>query len=395
MKSIYRFGTYGLFAGLFAFVSGCASEKISVDYVMPAKAVTDISKVNVAAIKVKANVNGNLAGDNTKNAGLVKQLLAMRLYKEGFYQVADDLWNNPEGAFELEKMIKEKDAGHGYATLAAMGQGSEKVVIELTLDLELDSRPVQKNMAYTLKTIPYKDKIEKDKKTGNLVVARDRDGVPVREPDFKHVRTQTVNQPVTVYELVAKGTLKAMFKGVNGNDAPAKYENTFTITVPKADRFDSAQPSQLKALAAVVTPAVNGVVADISPYKKTLEMEATAKAPWWEILNSVWWKYWGTIGDERVVYLLNAKAFPEVVTVVEELEKNGKATFADFENQGIAFEAMGEFFNARDAYAKAEKAKPESETAKAGSRRVADALAGQKAVKESGAKQNKDTKFSK
>ena len=40
MKSIYRFGTYGLFAGLFAFVSGCASEKISVDYVMPAKAVT-------------------------------------------------------------------------------------------------------------------------------------------------------------------------------------------------------------------------------------------------------------------------------------------------------------------------------------------------------------------
>ena len=27
-------------------------------------------------------------------------------------------------------MIKEKDAGHGYATLAAMGQGSEKVVID-------------------------------------------------------------------------------------------------------------------------------------------------------------------------------------------------------------------------------------------------------------------------
>ena len=81
--------------------------------------------------------------------------------------------------------------------------------------------------------------------------------------------------------------------------------------------------------------------------------------------------------------------------MVEELEKNGKATFADFENQGVAFEAMGEFFNARDAYAKAEKAKPESETAKAGSRRVADALARQKAVKESGAKQNKDTKFSK
>ena len=95
------------------------------------------------------------------------------------------------------------------------------------------------------------------------------------------------------------------------------------------------------------------------------------------------------------MYLLNAKAFPEVVTVVEKLELVGKANFADFENQGIAFEAMGEFFNARDAYAKAEKANPKSPTAKEGTKRIADALAGKKAVKASGAKQNKDTKFSK
>ena len=377
MKTVVKIGLLGIVGSAVAFMTGCASEKIAVDYVMPAKAVADISKVNVAAINVKANVRGGLAGDNKRNAGLVKQLLAMRLYKEGYYQVADDLWNNPDGAFELEKMIKEKDVGHGYATLAAMGQGSEKVEIELTLDLELDSRLVQKNMAYTLKTIPYTNKVVKDKRTGQPVVAVDRDGVPVRVPDVEHIQIQRINQPMMVYELVAKGTLKAEFKGVKGKDAPAKYKRAFAIKVPEADRFDCAMPSQLKALAVVVTPAVNGVVADITPYRETRELVASDG------------------GDERVEYLLNAKAFPEVVTVVEELEKNGKATFADFENQGVAFEAMGEFFNARDAYAKAEKAKPESETAKAGSRRVADALARQKAVKESGAKQNKDTKFSK
>ena len=365
MKTITKIGLYGIVGGAVAFLAGCGTEKITVDYVMPAKAIADISKVNVAAINVKANVKGGLAGDNKQNAGLVKQLLAMRLYKEGFYQVADDLWSNPEGASELEKMIKEKDAGHGYATLGAMGQGSEKVVIDLTLDLELDSKPVQKDMEYTLKTVPYKPKQVKEGE------------VPVSEPDLKATQVQKVKQPVTVYELIAKGTLKAKFKGVNGKDAPAKYENTFTITVPEADRFDSAQPSQLKALAAVVTPAVNGVVADISPYKESRELVAIKG------------------GDDRIVYLLNAKAFPEVVTVVEKLELVGKANFADFENQGIAFEAMGEFFNARDAYAKAEKANPESPTAKEGSKRVADALAGKKAVKASGAKQNKDTKFSK
>ena len=365
MKTITKIGLYGLVGGVAAFMAGCATEPITVDYVMPAKAVADVSKVNVAAIQVKANVKGGLAGDNKQNAGLVKQLLAMRLYKEGYYQVADDFWSSPAGASELEKMIKEKDVGHGYATLAAMGQGTEKVVIDLTLDLELDSRPVKKDMEYTLKTVPYKP------------IETKKGQVPASQPDPKAVQIQRVKQPVTVYELVAKGTLKAKFKGVKGQDAPVKYENTFTISVPEADRFDAAAPSQLKALAAVVTPAVNGVVSDISPYKESRELVAVKG------------------GDDRVVYLLNAKAFPEVVTVVEELDQTKKANYADYENLGIAFEAMGEFFSARDAYAKAEKANPESLTAKAGTKRVADALAGNKAVKASGAKQNKDTKFSK
>ena len=145
MKNISKFGVYGLAAGLAAFIVGCGTEKITVDYVMPAKAVTDVSKVNIAAIKVKANVTGNLAGDNKQNAGLVKQLLAMRLYKEGYYQVTDDIWATPEGASELEQVIKDKAAGHGYASLAAMGQGTEKVVIDVTLDLALDCKPVKKS----------------------------------------------------------------------------------------------------------------------------------------------------------------------------------------------------------------------------------------------------------
>ena len=84
MKTITKIGLYGIVGGAVAFLAGCGTEKITVDYVMPAKAVTDVSKVNVAAINVKANVKGGLAGNNKQNAGLVKQLLAMRLYKEGF-----------------------------------------------------------------------------------------------------------------------------------------------------------------------------------------------------------------------------------------------------------------------------------------------------------------------
>lgn len=363
MKNISKLGIYGVAAGLAAFIVGCGTEKITVDYVMPAKAVTDVSKVNVAAIKVKANVTGNLAGDNKQNAGLVKQLLAMRLYKEGYYQVTDDIWATPEGASGLEQVIKDKAAGHGYASLAALGQGTEKVVIDVTLDLALDCKPVKKELPFTLTTVPYK--------------AKTVEGVPTSEPDAKATVTEKVKKEVTVYEVVAKGTLKAKFVGANGKDSPQKYENTFQIAMPKADSFDSAKPSQMKALAAAVTPAVNGIVADISPYKESRELVAIEG------------------GDERVVFLLNAKAFQEVVLVVEKLEVTGKANFADLENLGIAFEAMGDFFSAKDAYVKASKLNPESQTAKAGLNRVQDALAGKKAVKSSGAKENKGTKFSK
>lgn len=363
MKNISKFGVYGVAAGLAAFIVGCGTEKIIVDYVMPAKAVTDVSKVNIAAIKVKANVTGNLAGDNKRSAGLVKQLLAMRLYKEGYYQVSDDIWATPEGASELEQVIKDKAAGHGYASLAAMGQGTEKVVIDVTLDLALDCKPVKKELPFTLTTVPYK--------------AKTVEGVPTSEPDAKATVTEKVKKEVTVYEVVAKGTLKAKFIGANGKDSPQKYENTFQIAMPKTDSFDSAKPSQMKALAAAVTPAVNEIVADISPYKESRELVAIEG------------------GDERVVFLLNAKAFQEVVLVVEKLEVTGKANFADLENLGIAFEAMGDFFSAKDAYAKASKLNIESQTAKAGLNRVQDALAGKKAVKSSGAKENKDTKFSK
>ena len=262
MKNLSSSWLYGLSAGVALFAAGCATEKITVDYVMPARAVTDVSKVNVAAIKVNANVTGNLAGDNKLNAALVKQLLAMRLYKEGYYQVADDIWADRNVANELYKQITSKASGHSYSGFSADEDNRGKVVIDITLDLALDAKPVKKEMPFTLTTVPYK---EKQVKKGEI---------PVSEPDMKAAVVENVKQEVTIYEVVAKGTLKAKFVGANGEEAPQEYENTFAVTMPEADRFDSAQPSQLKALAAAVTPAVNGIVADISPYKESRELVA-------------------------------------------------------------------------------------------------------------------------
>ena len=41
MKTITKIGLYGIVGGAVAFLAGCGTEKITVDYVMPAKAIAN------------------------------------------------------------------------------------------------------------------------------------------------------------------------------------------------------------------------------------------------------------------------------------------------------------------------------------------------------------------
>ena len=364
MNKFSKIGLCGLTLALVAALSGCKTA-IKVDRVQPAREVADVSKVDVVRIRVKADVKGNLASGNAQCAELVRQLISTRLYKEGFYKVVDRISGDAKGAAELEKMLK--GGKHGYVDLMAMGQGSEKVVIDVDLDLTLDAKPVQKEMDFTLKTVPYKVQPVKE---GQM---------PVSVPVAAATTIQRVKQPVTVFQTVAAGKMKVKFAAPEGKECPAAYAKEFALAMPKEDQFGSAQPSALKALAAAVTPAVNGLVTDISPSRTTTEVEVAEG------------------GDDRVATLLEAKDFSEVAIVVDKLDLINAAVEADYVNLGIAMEALGDFHGAKRAYKKAVDLKPEgkSEAGQAGLRRVETALAGKKAVKASGAKQNKDTKFSK
>lgn len=345
-----------------AIVAGCASEKIMVDYVMPAKAVCDINSVNVVKIDAKATVSGNQAGDNTRNAAMLRQMLAAKLYKEGYYKVVDSISGDPEGALSVYEMIQEKDSGHGYASFGAMEQSDAKATLSMDLELTLDTKPVKKNMDFTLTTQAYN--IDKSGKT------------PVGKPAGAPVISKE-SREVEVFETVAKGVLKAKFVGADGGEAPVAYEKSFEIDFSGEQAYAAARPTQMSAFEMAVAAAIDGVVADISPYKETRPLEAVAG------------------GDKRVATLLEAKAFAEVVSVVTQLALIRKANYADFENLGIAYEATGDFASAKGAFASALACNPESASAKAGKKRAEDALAGKRAIRESGAKANKDTQFSK
>ena len=389
MKNLSRIGAYGLMVGAAAIIAGCASEKIMVDYTMPARKVADVSKINVVKINVKADVRGSLAGDNAQNAALVRQLISERLYKSGFYRVTDDIWGVSSGADKTKKLLADSsESGHGYVSFATDGgvpadalcpkcgticpdhkdtpQGMKvKAQLDVVVDLELNAVAEKKEIPITLETTPY-------------VPAKVKDGMPpTSAPNVAAIQKRTEKHPVKYYTTVAKGKITAKISGIDGDKAPVDYSGTFVIGGKDAKPVTSySAPTQLKAFAEAVSPAVLELVADIAPYKVTKELVAIEG------------------GNEDVVTLLEATAFGEVIEVVTELARSGRANFADYENLGIALEASGRFDDAKKAFKKAVKANPESATAKAGLKRVEDALSGKAVVAKSG-KANSDTKFSK
>ncbi len=389
MKVLSKLGVYGLIVGASAIIVGCASEKIMVDYTMPARKVSDVSKINVLKINVQANVKGSLAGDNAQNAALVRQLISDRLYSSGFYKVTDDIWGFSSGADKTKKLLAaSSESGHGYVSYATDGGApvdavcpkcgticpehtetpsgmKVKAQLDVVLDLELNSIKEKKDVAMTLATTPY------------LRAKPVKDAPPTSAPDPTRVQSRTEKYPVVQYSTIARGKMTAKISGLDGEKAPVNYSGSFAIggKGAKPDVTDAA-PTQLKVLAAAVTPAVLELVADIAPYKVTKELVAVKG------------------GNETVVTLLEATAFGEVIEVATELARGGKANFADYENLGIALEAIGHFEDARKAFKKAAKANPESASAKIGLKRVEDALAGKASVAASG-KANADTKFSK
>lgn len=437
MKTMTKIGLYGLSTGLAVFLAGCGTEKIMVDYAMPARKVADVSKVDTVSLKVEANVNGNMAGSKKLNEALIRQMISARLYKGGYYRVTDGFWGDKNAPDHIAGVLaKANESGHPYASYSSGGAvpASEicpkcgticpehreqaesrlmkvKAELEIKVDLDLDVNEIKESKKFELVEMPW-------------TPVKVKQGMPpASAPNMAAAVKTPVEVPVTLYKTVAKGKITAKFNGVDGGKSPVVYTTTIDLPVVKAapkpekkaqkkeeksafaavgsalntvaddvtagvtagltgskkeaDMSEFGSPSQLDVLAEVLSPAIAEIVADISPY--TVQQELVAIKG----------------GDKRVVTLLNAQAFREVVTFVTELARTDKAVAADYENMGIALEATAKYDLARKAFKKALAVDPEkpSETAKAGLKRVEKVLAANDAIAASGAKKNADTKF--
>lgn len=359
MNKAYNFGAMFAAACGVAIFAGCSTEKIAADYVMPARQIKNVKDINVIAINVKADVKGSVVNDNIsgQTAGIVKQLTSARLYKEGYITTSDGIWGSVDGGKVVTDYMNGKKSQHGHSSFASLEQNPEKATLSLDLALVVDSKKVNKDREYTLSTVPYKREPAKDGE------------VPTSKPDKPII--EKVKKQYQVYETAVAGVLKASLVDKNGKKL---YSAEYKVVMPKDAAFSSADPSALKAISVAVGPAVDEVIADISPYKETREFEANQD------------------GDEKVVMLLEAKAFTAAIEAVDALKEK---TFADYENQGLAYEASGDFSSAKGSYKEALKLNAKAQGAKDGIMRIDEILAAKKAVKKSGAKQDSSTTFKK
>jgi len=355
--NVYKFSAVAAAACGVAIFAGCSTEKIAVDYVMPARQIDNVKSINILAIDVKADVKvANEANDiSAQTAGMVKQLTTARLYKEGYISTVDNVWGTAKGGKDVEDFVKGKKSQHGHASFATMDQNPEKGTLNLSLALTVDSKKVSKDRDYILSTTSYKKNPVKEGEA------------PTSTPDKPVI--EKVKKSYQVYETTVGGTLKAELIAKDGKKI---YSTEYKVAMPKELALSSSDPSAMKAISVAIGPAVDEVIADISPYKTTKEFEANKD------------------GDEKVVLLLEAKAFSAAIEAVDALKEK---TFADYENQGLAYEASGDFNSAKASYKESLKLKADAPGALDGIKRIDEVKAAAKKVSKSGAKKDSSTSF--
>ncbi len=379
-----------------ALSAGCSTPaKVSATYLLPARALADVRSVDVLAIDPVVRLSGNVAGegDGERIAGLAQQLLSMQLYRRGFYRTTDSLWGSMDGAAELGSLLVQTGSRHGYATLLAEPDPA-KAVLRIEVDLSYDVRKTTKKQTFELRTVPYIIHRPGDGngavgKTANALsgasgtipglgkiaavaqaAAKIESLVPYSLPDEESTTTERIESSWIAWESGGRGKMRVTLVPAGAEDPV--YDRTFDLAVPSA--FGLESPTLLRAAAAALAPALREVVLDISPNTEVRKLSLNRS------------------GDDRGITLLEAGAWTDAIETIESIPEEGR-TIGDWENLGVAFEVLGDYRAATDAYEKAVAMDPENPAIGAKMASAAKAAKSRKDIRASGAKANEDTSF--
>ena len=321
-------------------IAGCSTtiEKVTAEYVMPPAAIKNIKAIDTIDIVPSITLSGNAVKGNDKTYanGALVQRIAARLCQEGFYRTTDIAWGSTDGVDNLADAIDKKNSVHGRARYATE-TNFKRAKLSVTLNAKINSKHEKKNVQYTLEDIPY---IEK--KVGKM---------PVGIPDLSRAKITKVMRQIDVFSITGSGDLIVKLTDKNGKLVYEKNFSNLSYRFETSNNNHNALPLNAAVIAKMIVPAIETVVADISPHKEQREL----------VVNED--------GDKKAVLLLKAQAFQDARARLDKVLKDDKKA-ADYENRGIIYEITGDYHSAGDDFQSAKNIAPNSPIALAGLDRI-------------------------
>lgn len=355
-KSIQAAGA----AAVIILAAGCAAETITAEYVMPPKAVSDIKGIDTMELisNISLTDNAGEKADKSYVAGVLNQRVAARFCQEGFFRTTDFIWGNPDGAAKMSTVVLGPGNMHGYARHVT-DPVAKRAKLYLTLNANIKNGKAVKNETFTLKDVPF---------TRTMVGKK-----PVGRPVLSRIKIQKAVVPVEFFMISANGNLTVKLINKNGQVVYEKdFKNLQAVHTTSMSKR-AALPTKSAVIMEMLVPAIEKIIADLSPHKEKRALEINED------------------GNEKACLLLKAQAFTEAISVLDEIEKK---SCADYENLGLAYEIIGDYNSAKDNFDSALKIKFDSKIAKEGIQRVNKILTAKTVLRKMDAKKT-DTEYKK
>lgn len=328
-----------LFVSVFAVIilfTGCVTEKMAAEYVVPPKVIKDLSAVNIIDVLADVEVAGNALkpADKQQVVQFLTAKITSDLGRNGYYQVTDRIWSNVDGASELEDILRKEKNLHGYGRITTASD-FKRAQLLLNLQVKMDSDILLEELKFELMTIPY--------------VREDNEKIPSSLPDKKNVVLTPVDVHVETPVLNVVGTLNATLVDKEG---VVVYKKSFN-NLNKSFKFSVAKrqtiPTGNFAISALLNSACKEIVKDLSPHTEIRYLIPNLS------------------GNKSAVILLQAQAFVEAIeeldSLLAEQIKNNLENAADYENRGLAYEVIGDYYAALSDFQRASEIDPTAKTA--------------------------------
>lgn len=304
-------------------IAGCnvAFEKVTAEYVMPPATIKNIQAIDTIDIVPSVTLSGNAikSNDKTYANGALVQRIAARLCQEGFYRTTDIAWGNTDGVEKLDAAIAKKKSLHGKTGLSTDSDFA-RAKLSVTLNAKINNKHTKKNVLYTLEDVPYIQK-----KVGKM---------PVGVPDISRAKITKVTRQVDIFSITGSGNLKVKLTDKNGKLVYEKNFANLSYHFETSDANHNALPLNAAVIAKMIVPAIETIVADISPHKEQRDL----------VVNED--------GDKKAVLLLKAQAFNDALNRLDYVINSKDAKAADYENRGIIYEIKGDYDSAVENFEK-------------------------------------------